>query len=74
MVEARSRDAWSHTSSLLWIVAESKRDRKKRSRAFTPAEFNPWERKGGSTGAGKKLTVGLLLALRPLFERPGVAS
>lgn len=69
MAEAKSRDAWNHTASLLWIVAESKRSQKKRARPFTPDEFNPWERKSGSSGAGKKLTVGLLLSMRPLFDR-----
>lgn len=58
---------------MLWIVAESKRDKKKRARPFTPAEFNPWETtsNGGPKTPGKRLTVGLLLSLRGLFERMG---
>ena len=75
MAEARSRDEWGRTSALLWIVAESKRDKKKRARPFTPAEFNPWETTAGaSRSPGKKLTVGLLLSLRGMFERMGGAG
>jgi plasmid replication initiation protein len=40
MAEARSRQAWAHTSSLLAMLANIHRDPKK-TRAYKPADFNP---------------------------------
>ncbi len=40
MGEARSRQAWAHTSSLLAMLANIHRDPKK-SRTYKPADFNP---------------------------------
>ncbi len=78
MAEARSRDEWGRTSALLWIVAESKRNKKKRARAFRPDEFNPWEQTGDAAKRsrlpGKRLSVGLLLSLRGMFERMGAEA
>lgn len=68
MAEAASRDRWAHTAALLWIVAESKRDKKKRARPFSPADFNPWERRAKPSDNGKRLTVGVLLAMKGLFD------
>lgn len=42
MAEGRCEQAWAHTSSILAMIAEVNRDRKKRSRAFRPADFNPY--------------------------------
>ena len=44
MGEARSRQAWAHTSSVLALLANLHRD-SKRTRAFKPADFNPHVRK-----------------------------
>lgn len=41
MVEGRNAEAWSHTSSVLALIANVNRDPKKR-RAFKPADFNPY--------------------------------
>jgi len=41
MADGRSQAAWSHTSSLIWIIAEVNRDSKRRSRPYQPADFNP---------------------------------
>jgi hypothetical protein len=40
MGEARSRQAWAHTSSVLALLANLHRDSKK-TRAYQPADFNP---------------------------------
>jgi len=48
MAEARDRQLWAHTSSLLALVANVNRDVKKRPRPFKPADFNPHERKKGA--------------------------
>jgi hypothetical protein len=44
MGEARSRQAWAHTSSVLALLANVHRDSKK-TRAYKPADFNPHIRK-----------------------------
>lgn len=41
MAEARSQDAWSHTSSVMALIANCHRDPKK-GRAFKPADFSPF--------------------------------
>ncbi len=40
MAEAKSKDSWSHTSSILALIANVNRDPKK-SRTFKPDDFNP---------------------------------
>lgn len=51
MAEGRERAGWQHTSAILAFLAEPHRDRKKRSRPFRPADFNPYaggrKRRGG---------------------------
>lgn len=42
MAEGRERANWQHTSAILAFMAEPHRDRKKRSRPFRPADFNPY--------------------------------
>jgi hypothetical protein len=42
MAEAKSRENWSHTSTILAITANCHRDPKK-SKTFTPKDFNPHE-------------------------------
>lgn len=44
MAEARAKEKWQHTSSLLCLIANVNRDPKK-SRAFKPSDFNPFETK-----------------------------
>jgi len=43
MAEARVRDEWSRTSSLMALVANCNRD-PKRTRAFRPSDFDPFAR------------------------------
>lgn len=44
MGEARSRQAWAHTSCVLALLANVHRDAKK-TRVYKPADFNPHLRK-----------------------------
>jgi len=41
MAEARRRDQWSHTATLLAMTANVHRNPKKRARPFSPVEFHP---------------------------------
>ncbi len=40
MAEARGRERWAHTSSVMALIANVNRDPKK-GRAFRPADFDP---------------------------------
>ena len=42
MAEGRGRDEWGRTSSLLALIANVNRD-PRRTRAFRPNDFNPYE-------------------------------
>lgn len=55
MAEGRGRDEWGRMSSLLALVANVNRD-PKRTSAFKPADFNPYESGRRSTGGGVPLT------------------
>ena len=41
MAEGRRKDAWSHTSALLALIANAHRDPKK-SKPFEPDDFSPF--------------------------------
>jgi hypothetical protein len=41
MARARREHDWALTSTVLCMLAEVNRDKKKRARAFHPDEFNP---------------------------------
>ncbi len=45
LAEARARDNWAHTSTLLALLANCHRDPKK-TRPFKPADFDPYTPKG----------------------------
>ncbi len=47
MAEARLRDKWAHTSVILAMIANAHRDTKK-TKPFTPADFNPMEQRSQS--------------------------
>ncbi|MFH1022130.1 MAG: hypothetical protein V1809_01935 [Planctomycetota bacterium] len=55
MAEAKGRADWGRTSVVLAVLANTHRDPKK-TRAFKPADFNPY--------ATEKKTVGLPATLR----------
>lgn len=47
--EQEDRMRWNHTSSIIATLAEINRDRKRRSRPYDPAEFNPYEQASSGT-------------------------
>lgn len=59
MAEARGRDAWGRTATVLALLANIHRDPKKH-RAFRPSDFNPYETKRGSGIPIKAKDIGLL--------------
>lgn len=42
MAEARRRDEWSRTSSIMALLANIHRDPRRRRTAFAPADFDPF--------------------------------
>lgn len=48
MAEAKSRQAWNHTSAVLAMLANVHRDAKK-TRAYRPADFHPHRRNENPT-------------------------
>jgi len=50
MAEARARDHWAHTSSILALVANVNRDPKK-TRPFKPSDFDPYAGRDKSSEA-----------------------
>jgi hypothetical protein len=72
MAEAKGRDNWAHTSTVLALVANVNRDRR-RSRAFRPKDFNPFEAR--RAGGGLPLTAENLAVLKRVFvEKKGSAT
>jgi len=60
MAEGRGRDEWGRMSSLLALVANVNRD-PRRTRAFRPSDFNPYEARRQSGGVVlTKANFGLL--------------
>ncbi|HNO80463.1 MAG TPA: hypothetical protein PKN33_20640 [Phycisphaerae bacterium] len=47
MAEARTRDEWGRTSSLMALLANCNRDPKK-TRAYRPSDFDPFSKTGRS--------------------------
>ena len=59
MAEARGRDNWTHTSTVLALTANVNRD-PKRSRVWRPGDFNPYETRrarGGVPLTAENLTI-----------------
>ncbi|MCU0706354.1 MAG: hypothetical protein MUF18_20530 [Fimbriiglobus sp.] len=46
MAEAVSRQRWAHTSAVMCVIANCHRDPKK-TRPFTPADFDPYRNRIG---------------------------
>jgi len=67
MAEARRKDAWDRTSTVLALIANVNRDPKK-TRAFRPKDFNPYERRGKS---GMPITKGNIGALKVFVKGKG---
>ena len=63
MAESVARERWAHTSSVLAMLANTHRDPKK-TKAFRPADFNPFEAKQKKRGIPIRAdNIGVLRAL-----------
>ena len=58
MAEARTRHDWSQTSSLLALIANAHRDRKK-AKPFKPSDFDPTTGRHRASDDGSKPVVGV---------------
>lgn len=56
MAEARGRADWSRTAVVLALLANAHRDPKK-TRAFKPADFNPYEAERRIEGKTRDLSI-----------------
>ena len=65
MAEARGRAEWSRMSSLMALVANVNRD-PRRTRAFRPRDFSPYERRRSE---GIPLTAGNIDLLKRVFVK-----
>lgn len=69
MADGRSKSLWPHTSSILCLLANVNRDHK-RSRPFTPNQFNP-HMAGRRKRRGEKITVDKLADDIMSLAKPG---
>ena len=56
MAEARGREAWGRASALMALVANAHRDPRK-SRAFKPADFDPYSAERRTVGRTRDLSL-----------------
>jgi len=56
MAEAKGRADWGRTSATMALTANVNRDPKK-TRAFKPADFNPYEMEKRTVGKTKDLSI-----------------
>ncbi len=69
MTDARQRDAWARTSSLMALVANTQRDPKK-GRPLRPSDFDPFRQRRSIGHAGEtKVGVGVLKSV--FIDRAG---
>lgn len=66
MAKARRKEAWSHTSHMLALIANCHRDPKKK--ALVPSDFNPHEDKAPRVKR-KRGTVDVLKVFLPKNKR-----
>lgn len=46
MSDAKQRDNWSHTTSLMALIANTVRNTKKKPKPYKPSDFSPYYSKG----------------------------
>jgi len=56
MFEGAKREAWHHTSSVLCMMANARRDPKKKPKPFSPRDFDPTQKKRGRNRTGIPVT------------------
>ena len=66
MAEARGRENWAHTSAILALIANVHRDPKK-TRAFRPSDFDPYERQHCGRGEVIEVTCDNIETLKQAF-------
>lgn len=66
MAEGRARGEWGRTASLLALIANCNRDPRK-TRAFRPADFNPYDE---PARRGIPITADTIGVLKALFVEP----
>lgn len=59
MAEARAESEWAHTSAVLAMLANVHRDPKK-TKAFTPSDFNPLAKRRRRDRQGKATSLKIL--------------
>jgi hypothetical protein len=67
MAETKARDRWAHTSCVLAMIANAHRDPKK-TRAYRPSDFSPFEKKRKH---GIPITPGNIGLLKEVFVDGG---
>ena len=67
MTQARQRDAWNHTASVMALLANVNRDPNK-GRAFVPADFHPSPPKRATRKKGIPLTVDNIKLLKAFVK------
>ena len=66
MVTARQQCDWGHTSSLMALMAELKRNRRKKITAYTPADFDPTRRSEPTAASnGGEVSIATLAGMIP---------
>ena len=68
MHEGRARDLWTHTSSVLALIANVNRDTKRR-KPFSPDDFNPYAERRRGRSAGMPITTDNIALLKKAFVR-----
>ena len=71
MAQAKGKDAWAQTSAILAMLANANRDPKK-TKPFSPSDFNPWTAKAKPkpTSTAPTVTISTSVLTRILLETP----
>ena len=69
MAEAKTKDAWSRTASLMALLANCHRDPKK-TRAFKPGDFDPFAKRTPLVKVGVEVLKDVFLRGKLPQERP----
>jgi len=73
MADAASRDRWQHTASLMALLANCHRDPKK-SRAFRPKDFHPFEKSRRRLSGQKPPKAGIEVLKQVFVDRRPLAA
>lgn len=73
MAEARATNEWAHTSAVLAMLANAHRDPKK-TRVFTPNDFNPLEARKRKRLPGRSKDLSILKTVFVDQARPGASN